>query len=93
MKLGFWGDISFGLGVQPLAEKYGYDYFFSQVKALLSDTDINIANFDCTITDSEEKNTFKDGSHLKTRPEAARAMRDAKIALVVLANNHKGTGV
>jgi len=88
MRLGFWGDVSFGLGVQPLAEKYGYDYFFDQVKALLSDTDINITNFDCTITDSEEKNTLRDGSYLKTKPEAARAMRDAKIALAVLANNH-----
>lgn len=87
MRLGFWGDISFDLGVQP-AEKYGYDYFFGRVKALLSSTDVNIANFDCTITNSEQKNPFRDGSHLKTKPEAARAMWEAKFKLAALANNH-----
>ncbi|MHC4333481.1 MAG: CapA family protein [Planctomycetota bacterium] len=88
VKIGLWGDISFGLGVQPLAGKYGYDYFFDEVRETLGKSNANIANFDCTITESEDKNKFRDGSHLKTKAEAAKAMWEAKFKLATLANNH-----
>ena len=36
-------------------ENYGADYFFSNVKSIFSADDLTIANFEGTLTDSEDR--------------------------------------
>jgi len=81
MELTFWGDLSFGLKLAPLAQQQGFDFFFENIKPLLLETEANIVSFDCTITETTKKNPLRDGSHLKTSPQAARAMGKAGIKL------------
>ena len=86
--LSFWGDVSFGLEVEPIVEKNGFAYCFDGVRDAFKGSSLNVVNFDCTITEATQKNRFRDGSHLKTKPAAALAMKQAGIDGVVLANNH-----
>ena len=86
--LSFWGDVSFGLDVEPMVETHGFDYCFDDVRDAFKRSSLNVVNFDCTITEATQQNRFRDGSHLKTKPAAALAMKEAGIDGVVLANNH-----
>jgi len=88
LDIGLLGDISFGLSIDEILQKYGYDFPLEKIKSRLNSYDCNIANFDCTVTNSESKNPLRDGSHLKTKPEAISTLQSAKINILSLSNNH-----
>lgn len=88
MRISFWGDISFGAGLQSVTEHDGAGFFFENITNLLRDLDVNVVNFDCAITDSDATNPFAAGSWMKTGFDSAEAMRKAGIHVACLANNH-----
>lgn len=65
---------------------YGQDYFFQNVKSILSADDLTIANFEGTLTSStmRENKTYA----FKGAPEYASILTSGSIEAVNLANNH-----
>ena len=67
-------------------EEYGTGYFFENVKDVLSEDDLTIANLECTFTTSTERNdkTYA----FKAPPEYAEIVAKGSIEACNLANNH-----
>jgi len=64
-------------------ENYGADYFFSNVKSIFSADDLTIANFEGTLTDSEDKEYA-----FKAPAEYAGILTSGSVEAVNTANNH-----
>lgn len=67
-------------------ESYGADYFFSNVKSIFSEDDLTIANFEGTLTDSEEREDKQFA--FKAPAEYAQILTSGNIEAVNTANNH-----
>ena len=67
-------------------ENYGADYFFSNVKSIFSADDLTIANFEGTLTDSDEREdkTFA----FKAPASYASILTGGSVEAVNTANNH-----
>jgi poly-gamma-glutamate capsule biosynthesis protein CapA/YwtB (metallophosphatase superfamily) len=86
LTIGFAGDVMIGRGVNAIISKTGYSYIWGDVLPLLRDTDINIINLETTLT-SSEKEVFK-VFNFKAAPDRIISLREARITIVNLANNH-----
>ena len=67
-------------------ENYGADYFFSNVKSIFSTDDLTIANFEGTLTDSEEREDKEYA--FKAPAEYAGILTSGSVEAVNTANNH-----
>lgn len=67
-------------------DNYGADYFFSNVKSIFSADDLTIANFEGTLTDSEEREDKEYA--FKAPAEYAGILTSGSVEAVNTANNH-----
>ena len=67
-------------------ENYGADYFFSNVKSIFSADDLTIANFEGTLTDSEEREDKEYA--FKALAEYTSILTAGSVEAVNTANNH-----
>lgn len=67
-------------------ESYGADYFFSNVKSIFAADDLTIANFEGTLTDSEEREEKQFA--FKAPAEYADILTAGSVEAVNTANNH-----
>lgn len=67
-------------------ESYGSEYFFRNVKDIFSAYDLTIANFEGTLTDSEEREEKQFA--FKAPAEFSSILSDGAVEAVTLANNH-----
>lgn len=67
---------------------YGTGYFFEKVKGILSSDDTTFANFEGTLTTSEERDQSKLYA-FKGDPSYTQILLDGSIDTVTLANNHR----
>ena len=67
-------------------ENYGADYFFSNVKSIFSADDLTIANFEGTLTNSEEREDKEYA--FKAPAEYAGILTSGSVEAVNTANNH-----
>lgn len=67
-------------------ENYGADYFFSNVKSIFSADDLTIANFEGTLTDSEEREDKEYA--FKAPAEYTSILTTGSVEAVNTANNH-----
>ena len=67
-------------------DNYGADYFFSNVKSIFSADDLTIANFEGTLTDSEEREDKEYA--FKAPTEYAGILTSGSVEAVNTANNH-----
>ena len=67
-------------------ENYGADYFFSNVKSIFSADDLTIANFEGTLTDSEDREDKEYA--FKAPAESAGILTSGSVEAVNTANNH-----
>jgi poly-gamma-glutamate synthesis protein (capsule biosynthesis protein) len=84
--LAFVGDVLLGSTVETILRRNGFDYPYHDVKALLSQADLAVANFESPVT---ERGTEQDKQYVyRTSPKALPAFKEAGFDLVNLANNH-----
>jgi poly-gamma-glutamate synthesis protein (capsule biosynthesis protein) len=86
VKLAFVGDILLADTVEKLLLQNGYDYPYTNVKTLLSEPDLTVANLETPVTERGEKQTKE--YVYRSSPQALPALRDSGIDVVNLANNH-----
>lgn len=67
-------------------ESYGADYFFQNVKTIFSADDLTIANFEGTLTDSEEREDKQFA--FKAPAEFSGILSSGSVEAVTTANNH-----
>ena len=67
-------------------DNYGADFFFSNVKSIFSTDDLTIANFEGTLTDSEEREDKEYA--FKAPAEYAGILTSGSVEAVNTANNH-----
>ena len=67
-------------------ENYGADYFFSNMKSIFSADDLTIANFEGTLTDSEDREDKEYA--FKAPAEYAGILTSGSVEAVNTANNH-----
>lgn len=67
-------------------ESYGSEYFLQNVKSIFSADDLTIANFEGTLTDSEEREEKQFA--FKAPAEFSSILSDGSVEAVTLANNH-----
>jgi poly-gamma-glutamate synthesis protein (capsule biosynthesis protein) len=84
--LGFAGDTMLGRSVNRKIEGTSYLYPWGNLLSLLKKTDLNIINLETTLTESTEK--VPKVFNFKAGPDKVKALLEAKIAIVTLANNH-----
>ncbi|WP_246067125.1 CapA family protein [Paenibacillus koleovorans] len=86
VKLSFVGDVIFASTVETVLRQNGFDYGFAQVKSVLQDADLAIANLETPITTrgDEQKKEYV----YRSTPDALPAFAEAGFDLVNLANNH-----
>lgn len=80
------GDMSFGWGVNEIAQKYGYNYLFNNVSKILRKGDLVLANLEGPITLRGRQ--IKKNIRFRYNPAVLTAIRDSGISLCSLANNH-----
>jgi poly-gamma-glutamate synthesis protein (capsule biosynthesis protein) len=89
------GDLMLDRGVRLIGEKYGYSSLFATATPLFKQADIVVANLEGSITSNKSKTVLANG---KTNdsftftfdPKSAKAIADAGISILSLANNHSG---
>lgn len=86
VQMAFVGDIIMASGVETLMKKNGYDYPYTDVKDLLQQPELTIANLETPVTDHGE--LLKKEYNYRSSPLALPALKEAGIDLVNLANNH-----
>jgi len=81
-------DDSFGYtnSYNEYLDKYGYDYFFSNVKSIFENDDLTIANLETTFTESTLKKTKK--FNFKAPSKYVNILTSGDIEVVNIANNH-----
>jgi hypothetical protein len=99
LKIFFLGDLYFGESYQSnpkynngvnIIEKYGYDYMFENIKALLSESDFTIANLETPLTDSSTPKISlrKLYTHWSRPLKTVEYLKKYNINAVSLGNNH-----
>lgn len=86
VKLAFVGDVLLADTVEKLLLQNGYDYPYSNVKPLLAEPDLTVANLETPVTERGVKQT-KDYVY-RSSPKALPALKDSGVDIVNLANNH-----
>lgn len=86
-RITFAGDLMLDRGVRKEIEKHGPGFLFSDVKKILNNSDITIANFESTACDTSLK-PFPKQFTFKTKPEWLSAIYNSGIHYVTIANNH-----
>ena len=93
-KLTAVGDCTFGRDINAgysgsfdeYFDEHGSDYFFDNVRDILSADDLTIINFEGTLTESEDR---KDKTYaFKARPKYVDILTDGSVEACNLANNH-----
>jgi poly-gamma-glutamate synthesis protein (capsule biosynthesis protein) len=84
--IGLMGDVMIGRGVNTVISRQGYPYIWGNLLSTLRNTDLNIANLETTLTNSNHQvsKTF----NFKASPDKIRALIEANITIVNVANNH-----
>lgn len=82
------GDIMLGRWVNKRMDELGYDYPFSQVKELFSNSNLNIANLESPFSETGPYNQL--GMVFRANPKGAISLKNSGINIVNLANNHFG---
>jgi poly-gamma-glutamate synthesis protein (capsule biosynthesis protein) len=87
------GDVMLDRGVRSLGRKYGYESLFEAVAPLFKKADITAVNLEGPITGNASKTLLPDGKTSKEltftfATTTAKALEDAGISIVSLANNH-----
>lgn len=94
--LAFVGDVLLAGGAGRMMEKTNVGYPFAKVKNILKDADIAFANLECALTGKVITRNVRTGKGryfvFKTPPRFAKALTDAGIDIVTLANNHSFNG-
>jgi poly-gamma-glutamate synthesis protein (capsule biosynthesis protein) len=89
LRLLFGGDVMLGRLVREVMLRDGIHAPLAGVAPLLRSADLAIANLECALTDSVERwHGAPKAYYFAAPPEAGRALVDAGIRLVSLANNH-----
>jgi len=89
LRLMFGGDVMLGRLVREVMLRDGIHAPLAGVAPLLRSADLAIANLECALTDSVERwHGAPKAYYFAAPPEAGRALLDAGIRLVSLANNH-----
>lgn len=99
LRILFLGDTHFGDNYQlspyynhgvNVIEKYGYDYFFENVKDLLLTSDLTIANLETPLTDTVKPEYFSSKSiiHFSDKDSTPFYLIKYRIDAVSIANNH-----
>jgi poly-gamma-glutamate capsule biosynthesis protein CapA/YwtB (metallophosphatase superfamily) len=83
----FAGDLMLARGVRKEIEKHSLGFLFSDVKKILNNSDLTIANFESTACDASLKSIPKQFT-FRTGPEFLSAIFNAGIHCVTIANNH-----
>lgn len=84
--IGFAGDTMLGRLVNTYIEQMSYTYPWGNVLPILKKNDINIINLETTLTKSDTK--IPKVFNFKATPEKVKALQEANIHIVNLANNH-----
>lgn len=84
--IGFIGDLMIGRGVNAIISTEGYNYVWGNTLQLLNSTDLNIANLETTLTNSDKE--VPKMFNFKASPDRIKCLSEANIAIVNLANNH-----
>lgn len=84
--IGFMGDVMIGRGVNAILATRGYSYVWGDTLNLLRSTDLNIANLETTLTNSEHE--VPKVFNFKASRDRIKCLTDANIHVVNLANNH-----
>lgn len=84
--IGFMGDVMIGRGVNAILATRGYNYVWGDTLKRLRSTDLNIANLETTLTNSDHE--VPKVFNFKASPDRIKCLTDANIYVVNLANNH-----
>ena len=84
--LGTDENFNYDTSLNAYYENYGADYFFSNVKSIFSADDLTIANFEGTLTDSEDREDKEYA--FKAPAEYAGILTSGSVEAVNTANNH-----
>ena len=84
--LGTDENFNYDTSLNACYDNYGADYFFSNVKSIFSTDDLTIANFEGTLTDSEEREDKEYA--FKAPAEYAGILTSGSVEAVNTANNH-----
>lgn len=68
-------------------DRYGPEYFFKDVISVLSESDLNVANLECALTDNKN-NRIKEDYAYRGYKEYTSILTSGNIQVVNLANNH-----
>ncbi len=82
------GDIMLSRGVQSFLDSEGYDYPYTDLKEILINDDLSLANLECPITDSNTAAGKPGRFVFKADKDNAEALKRAGFELLNLANNH-----
>src|SRR5690348_6248424 len=83
------GDVFLGGRIESIAEKNPKSLFDKKIINLFSASNLNIVNLESPLTKASEKEKLiKTGPNLKAYPETIGALKELKVDLVTLANNH-----
>jgi poly-gamma-glutamate synthesis protein (capsule biosynthesis protein) len=81
------GDFCPILSTEKLVVEVNYKNIFRDINTLLEQSDVNITNLECPLTNSEDK-ILKTGPHLKSSPQIVDLLKLGKFNVTALANNH-----
>lgn len=84
--IGLAGDVMIGRSVDSVITREGYSYVWGNILPTLRTTDLNIVNLETALTKGVRK-VFKT-FNFKASPDKIKSLKEAKITVVNLANNH-----
>jgi poly-gamma-glutamate synthesis protein (capsule biosynthesis protein) len=87
------GDVMFDRNVRKLAEANGYEHLLDAVASIFKNADIAVINLEGPVTSFKSRTLLPTGKTTKELtftfdPQSLKALRNAGISLVSLANNH-----
>jgi poly-gamma-glutamate synthesis protein (capsule biosynthesis protein) len=85
--LSFMGDVLLDSHVSTLIDQFGTSHILSDVKQVISSSDISMANFESPISDRGTKENNKQYT-FRTKPQNVKVLTDGGINMLSLANNH-----
>ena len=74
------------VGFVGYADKYGYDYFFENMRPLFSEDDLTIVNFEGTLSENGEREDKQFA--FRGDPEYVKVLTGSSVEAANLANNH-----
>ena len=74
------------VGFVGYADKYGYDYFFKNMRSLFSEDDLTLVNFEGTLSENGEREPKQFA--FRGDPEYVKVLTGSSVEAANLANNH-----